>query len=230
MAGAGFKDFVAGDVLTADQVDTYLMQQTVMRFASSTARDTALSGVLAEGLFAYLDDTNLVTYYTGSGWTNVTPFAGYGSRFELRHSAAVSLTDQTATAIPWDTEVTDTDSFHAANGEYVTIPTAGLYHFTFTAVLEQSANDIYFECYLGKGTSNPAANSSDRWQGSSVMRTNDTLLTSSAMTVHCSAVINCAASDVIKPWLYQNNESGDSTLSTLANRKDLMLFSGARIG
>ena len=68
MAGAGFKDFVAGDVLTADQVDTYLMQQSVMRFADASARDTALSGVLAEGMFAYLDDTDAVTVYTGSAW------------------------------------------------------------------------------------------------------------------------------------------------------------------
>ena len=38
MAGAGFKDFQAGEVLTAVDVDTYLMQQTIMVFAGTAAR------------------------------------------------------------------------------------------------------------------------------------------------------------------------------------------------
>jgi len=71
MAGAGFKDFTAGDILTAAQVDTYLMQQSVMRFANSSARTTALTGVLAEGMLSYLDDTNTVQVYNGSSWVNV---------------------------------------------------------------------------------------------------------------------------------------------------------------
>ena len=68
MAGAGFKDFVAGDVLTAAQVDTYLMQQTVMTFASDAARDSALSGSLSEGLHCYTTDNNRLYYYNGSAW------------------------------------------------------------------------------------------------------------------------------------------------------------------
>ena len=68
MAGAGYKLFNTGDVLTAAQVNTYLMQQTVMVFASSTARTTALSGVLAEGMVSYLQDTNALEVYDGSAW------------------------------------------------------------------------------------------------------------------------------------------------------------------
>lgn len=68
MAGAGYKLFNTGDVLTAAQVNTYLMQQTVMVFASATARTTALSGVLAEGMVSYLQDTNALEVYDGSAW------------------------------------------------------------------------------------------------------------------------------------------------------------------
>lgn len=68
MAGAGFKDFTAGAVLTADQVDTFLMQQTIMVFDSEAARTTALSGVLAEGMHSYLKDTNSFQYYDGAAW------------------------------------------------------------------------------------------------------------------------------------------------------------------
>lgn len=72
MAGAGYKLFATGDVLTAAQVNTYLMQQTVMVFASSAARTTALSGVIAEGMLSYLSDTNTLQYYDGAAWQDVS--------------------------------------------------------------------------------------------------------------------------------------------------------------
>jgi hypothetical protein len=71
MAGAGYKLFKTGDVLTAAQVNTYLNEQTVMVFASSAARTSALSGVLAEGMMSYLQDTNSVEVYDGSNWVSV---------------------------------------------------------------------------------------------------------------------------------------------------------------
>jgi hypothetical protein len=71
MAGAGRKTFVAGDVLTASDVNSYLMDQAVMRFASASARSTAISSP-SEGMMSYLDDTNAVEVYDGSAWTSVT--------------------------------------------------------------------------------------------------------------------------------------------------------------
>ena len=68
MAGAGYKIFVDGDVLTATQVNTYLMEQAVMVFASSTARDAAITSP-SEGMIVYLRDTNQLSVYTGSAWT-----------------------------------------------------------------------------------------------------------------------------------------------------------------
>ncbi len=68
----GFKDFVALDVLTSAQVDDYLMRQTVMRFASAAARDSALSGVVVEGMVAYLKDVDQVTIYSGSAWVQMS--------------------------------------------------------------------------------------------------------------------------------------------------------------
>jgi hypothetical protein len=71
MAGAGYKLFNTGDVLLASEVNTYLMQQTVMSFADSAARTTALSGVLSEGMVSYLRDTNVVEIYNGSAWASL---------------------------------------------------------------------------------------------------------------------------------------------------------------
>jgi len=75
MAGAGAKLFTSGSVLTADQVNTFLMDQSIMRFASTTARDDAFGGAgeptLAEGMFAYTTDTNTLWLYNGSEWVNL---------------------------------------------------------------------------------------------------------------------------------------------------------------
>lgn len=72
MAGAGALLFTSGQVLTAAQVNTYLMDQTIMRFATTAARDAAFGGAgeptLAEGMFAYTDDTNTLWFYSGSAW------------------------------------------------------------------------------------------------------------------------------------------------------------------
>jgi hypothetical protein len=68
-AGLGFKDFVTGEVLTAADVDGYLMQG-VWVFASAAARDSTVTSP-QEGNFAYLKDTNVTTYYTGSAWANL---------------------------------------------------------------------------------------------------------------------------------------------------------------
>ena len=85
MAGAGYKLFNTGDVLTAAQVNTYLQEQTVMVFADAAARTTALSGVLAEGMMSYLKSTDSVEVYNGSAWVSVssdqTPLTTKGDLF-----------------------------------------------------------------------------------------------------------------------------------------------------
>ena len=72
MAGAGAKLFTSGSVLTAAQVNTYLMDQAVMVFASTAVRDAAFGGAgeptLAEGMICYISDANSLLYYTGTAW------------------------------------------------------------------------------------------------------------------------------------------------------------------
>jgi hypothetical protein len=69
--GSGFKTFTAGAVLTASDVNNYLMEQAVMRFATTGARDTALSGALEDGMTVYIgsNDANEGLYtYNGTSW------------------------------------------------------------------------------------------------------------------------------------------------------------------
>jgi hypothetical protein len=92
MAGAGYKLFATGDVLTAAQVNTYLNEQTVMVFADSAARTTALSGVLAEGMMSYLQDTNAVEVYNGTAWVGVS---GAGDVTEVQAGTGISVASGT---------------------------------------------------------------------------------------------------------------------------------------
>lgn len=72
MAGLGYKDFTAGAVLTAAQVDGYLMEQAVMNFAGTAARGSALSSVQSAGMMAHVGG-GTVTVYDGSAWKQVYP-------------------------------------------------------------------------------------------------------------------------------------------------------------
>lgn len=75
MAASGYLDW-SGLVATNARIRDYLQLQTVMVFADATARNSALSGVLSEGLHAFLLDTNSLTVYTGSAWSTVGPVHG----------------------------------------------------------------------------------------------------------------------------------------------------------
>ena len=65
-AGLGFKTFLTGDVLTAGDVNGYLMQG-ILVFASEAARNSAITSP-QEGQFAFTKDNNSLWYYTGSAW------------------------------------------------------------------------------------------------------------------------------------------------------------------
>jgi hypothetical protein len=65
-AGLGFKTFTTGEVLTAADVNGYLMQG-VLVFASEAARDAAITSP-QEGQFAFTKDNNSLWYYDSAAW------------------------------------------------------------------------------------------------------------------------------------------------------------------
>lgn len=65
-APLGYKDFTTGEVLTANDVDGYLMQG-IWVFANATARDAAVTSP-QEGNACYLKDTDTILVYSGSTW------------------------------------------------------------------------------------------------------------------------------------------------------------------
>jgi hypothetical protein len=102
-AGQGFKTFTTGEVLTAGDVNGYLMQG-VLVFASTAARDAAITSP-QEGQFAYTKDTNGLWYYDGAAWVasgatgdieGVTAGVGISGGGT---SGTVTITNSMATAI-----------------------------------------------------------------------------------------------------------------------------------
>ena len=67
--GAGFKVWSTGDLVNASDFNNYIQEQVVMVFADSSARGSAISSP-EEGMFAFLKDTNDLTFYDGSSWVS----------------------------------------------------------------------------------------------------------------------------------------------------------------
>jgi hypothetical protein len=89
-----FKDFSAGDILTAADVDNFLMRQTVMVFADSTARASALgTAIVTEGMVAYTANNDLLQYYTGTVWANLVDTSTF-----LTASGTATLTNKSIDA------------------------------------------------------------------------------------------------------------------------------------
>jgi hypothetical protein len=78
MAGSGIRVFASGEILTAAQVNGYLMDQAVTRFADAATRDASFGGagqpVLTEGRICYLDDVNVIQYFDGASWVDSSQF------------------------------------------------------------------------------------------------------------------------------------------------------------
>jgi hypothetical protein len=66
------KVFVAGEILTAADVNTNLMDQSVMVFAGSAARGSAIPSP-SEGMVTYRSDDDVVEVYDGSAYKAVGP-------------------------------------------------------------------------------------------------------------------------------------------------------------
>lgn len=152
MAGLGYKDFTVGQVLTSAEVDGYLMQQTIMVFASSAARTTALSGVLAEGMFSYLTDTNATQYYDGSAWVDIsnpgditavtagTGLTGGGTSGSVSLAIATSQSDLVIKGFEEDVNVVASAATGTINFD---VSTASVWYYTSNATANHTLNFRY---------------------------------------------------------------------------------------
>jgi hypothetical protein len=72
MAGAGYRTWTAGEVVTASNVQSFLQDQTVGVYAGTAARASAILSP-SEGQVSYRTDDDVVEVYNGTGWVPVAP-------------------------------------------------------------------------------------------------------------------------------------------------------------
>ena len=117
--GSGFQTFTAGSVLTASEVNNYLMEQSVMVFATTAARDSAITAPEA-GMTAYIntgDSSEGLYSYTGTTW-NKGP--SWNAPWGL-----VALTSDTSTATITAATNYNTTAFTAFANRYYEISFMG---------------------------------------------------------------------------------------------------------
>lgn len=115
MPAGGFRTFVAGEVLDEGDINDFLMQG-ILVFGGTAQRDSAITAPV-EGQFAFLTESDSLTFFDGSGWVEYE--AGFPT-------ATISGT----TGTPGTGTFTDSNSFtwsyydYTGNGS-ITIETAG---------------------------------------------------------------------------------------------------------
>jgi hypothetical protein len=132
---AGYRDFQTGEVLTAANVNDFLMEQSVMTFADDAARTTALTDVLREGLLTYNLDTNALERYDGSAWVKVPDEADVdaaGGLVAVKHAL-----------------FTGTQTASLAAGANVAVTSLSITH-----TLADAANKLIISAYIGAAANN----------------------------------------------------------------------------
>jgi hypothetical protein len=144
--------FTAGQVLTAAQQNQ--INTGIPVFADSTARDAAFGGTgektLAEGQFAFLEDTDTTQYYDGAAWQAVDASNG------LTFITGATFTTATSFSLP-----TNTFSSVYQNYKFVVNITAVTADADFTLRLRASGTDSlvgYYTMLTGLNSSAGASN------------------------------------------------------------------------
>jgi hypothetical protein len=85
MSGLGRKVFTSGEVLSAADVNGYLMDQSVLVFSNATDRTTEVPLPTA-GMMSYRLDSSILEIYSGSDWVSANSLGGTVTGSEITGS------------------------------------------------------------------------------------------------------------------------------------------------
>lgn len=106
--GSGFRTFASGETLTSSNVQNFLMDQSVMVFAGTAARGSAIASPEA-GMISYRTDGTADSaregfeFYSGTSWTRMIPAAVPGG---LVYLTGASFETATSVSLPTSTFTT----------------------------------------------------------------------------------------------------------------------------
>ena len=135
------KEFEAFTRLDASDVNTFLMDQSVMTFGSATARDAAIDTPV-EGQVTYLTDIDSLTVYNGTQWVTNRPvmsFAGTAAR-----GSAISSPVEGMTTYLEDLDVLEVYSGSVFQAPYGLIPVATI---PFTTASSVNVDNVFSSKY-----------------------------------------------------------------------------------
>jgi hypothetical protein len=113
--GSGFKTFTAASVLTAADLNNYCQSQSVMYFATTAARDTAITSPV-DGMVAYIgsnDSSEGLYTYNGTAWRKGP---GWNAPWGFMASAQSSTTVTTSGST--ELTIVSTAGFTAVSNRY----------------------------------------------------------------------------------------------------------------
>jgi hypothetical protein len=126
------KVFTSGEVLTAADVNSFLMNQAVMTFADAAARTSAIASP-TEGMLTYLNSTDTFQFWTGAAWSNISVAAGniVTSTSDKSSNYTLVAADENTYIRSTGSAITITVPDVLANGESVNFIQAGAGQITF---------------------------------------------------------------------------------------------------
>lgn len=180
-----FKTFVAGAVLTAAEVNDYLMKQVVIVCTSGTR-----PGSPVDGMTIYETDTNLIRTYNGSAWRLM---AGDTPAARAERSSTQSINSASATAISFNVESYDSQGCYSAGSPTrMTAPFAGIYNVQASAEFAQNATgNRQLHIYVNGATH--------------VRQTIPSIGSGLATRVSIGANVSLAAADYVEVFAFQDS-------------------------
>ena len=123
--GSGFKSFTAASVLTAADVNDFLMEQSVMSFASTGARDVQVTAP-EDGMVAYIrsnDSSEGLYTYNGTAWRK-----GPGWNAPWGYMAHGSASSTVTTSGTTEATLVSTGSFTAVSNRFYLVTYSGAFY------------------------------------------------------------------------------------------------------
>lgn len=80
----GYKNFVTNQILKAEFVNDFLMNQMVIVCATEADRDSDLAAYLREGMMCYIKNLNQIQFYDGTDWVRLATYSEANTVYDPR--------------------------------------------------------------------------------------------------------------------------------------------------